>query len=109
MTFLLSSPANRWAAVRFLDASRDSRTTSRPVPIGGFHAGSFHLVRRARARCHHRAGARRIRARPLDRAGALGTPARGDRKSVVEGKSVSVRVSLGGPRYIKKKKKIPKP
>src|SRR3546814_13147160 len=28
----------------------------------------------------------------------------GDRKSVVEGKSVSVRVDLGGPRYIKKTK-----
>src|SRR3546814_12962482 len=29
-----------------------------------------------------------------------------DRKSVVEGKSVSVRVDLGGARIIKKKKKI---
>src|SRR3546814_16872307 len=32
-------------------------------------------------------------------------PAYGDRKSVVEGKSVSVRVDLGGSRIIKKKKK----
>src|SRR3546814_16533347 len=31
-----------------------------------------------------------------------------DRKSVVEGKSVSVRVDLGGRRIIKKKKKISK-
>src|SRR3546814_11658001 len=31
-----------------------------------------------------------------------------DRKSVVEGKSVSVRVDLGGRRYIKKKKKYNK-
>src|SRR3546814_14085173 len=31
--------------------------------------------------------------------------ARGDRKSVVEGKSVSVRLDLGGRRLIKKKKK----
>src|SRR3546814_13137301 len=31
---------------------------------------------------------------------------RGDRKSVVEGKSVSVRVDLGGRRFMKKKKKI---
>src|SRR3546814_17262041 len=30
-------------------------------------------------------------------------PANGDRKSVVEGKSVSVRVALGGGRVIKKK------
>src|SRR3546814_18614916 len=32
----------------------------------------------------------------------------GDRKSVVEGKSVSVRVDLGGRRIIKKKKKTKK-
>src|SRR3546814_13453397 len=32
-------------------------------------------------------------------------PLREDRKSVVEGKSVSVRVDLGGGRIIKKKKK----
>src|SRR3546814_14840734 len=30
-----------------------------------------------------------------------------DRKSVVEGKGASVRVDLGGPRIIKKKKKTP--
>src|SRR3546814_13161241 len=34
-----------------------------------------------------------------------GQPAQEDRKSVVEGKSVSVRVDLGGRRYIKKKNK----
>src|SRR3546814_18412073 len=33
----------------------------------------------------------------------------GDRKSVVEGKSVSVRVDLGGRRIIKKKKKRTRP
>src|SRR3546814_13680324 len=35
-----------------------------------------------------------------------GVPAPVDRKSVVSGKSVSVRVGLGGRRFIKKKKKI---
>src|SRR3546814_17674926 len=34
-----------------------------------------------------------------------GSAASGDRKSVVEGKSVSVRVDLGGRRIIKKKRK----
>src|SRR3546814_13358019 len=36
----------------------------------------------------------------------LAKPHPGDRKSVVEGKSVSVRVDLGGRRIIKKKKTI---
>src|SRR3546814_16825128 len=57
---------------------------------------------------------------PSVRAAAAGLPPEGygrrpaspagDRKSVVEGKSVSVRVDLGGRRIIKKKKKqrIPK-
>src|SRR3546814_16843981 len=35
-----------------------------------------------------------------------GNPGTGDRKSVVSGKSVSVRVDLGGRRLIKKKKKV---
>src|SRR3546814_12848909 len=40
--------------------------------------------------------------------GRLRAPRRGaeDRKSVVEGKSVSVRVALGGRRLLKKQKKI---
>src|SRR3546814_15939766 len=38
--------------------------------------------------------------------GGSGLPAREDRKSVVLGKSVSVRVDLGGRRILKKKKKI---
>src|SRR3546814_13098572 len=41
----------------------------------------------------------------LSRAGFAMPVADGDRKSVVEGKSVSVRVDLGGRRIIKKKKK----
>src|SRR3546814_13404067 len=36
---------------------------------------------------------------------AMPFPSGGDRKSVVSGKSVSVRVDLGGRRIIKKKKK----
>src|SRR3546814_13347992 len=45
--------------------------------------------------------------RPKQVAGAVDHPQPGeeDRKSVVEGKSVSVRVNLGGRRFIKKKKK----
>src|SRR3546814_20473212 len=35
-------------------------------------------------------------------------PGEGDRKSVVSGKSVSVRVDLGGRRFIKKKKHLNK-
>src|SRR3546814_17687761 len=42
---------------------------------------------------------RRVDVQPGDRR------QQGDRKSVVEGKSVSVRVDLGGRRIIKKKKK----
>src|SRR3546814_13469975 len=38
------------------------------------------------------------------RSGQNDGPAAGDRKSVVEGKGVSVRVDLGGRRIIKKKK-----
>src|SRR3546814_5782874 len=45
-------------------------------------------------------------ARPSARQSRTGTPIRGDRKSVVEGKSVSVRVDLGGRRIINKKKNI---
>src|SRR3546814_11689593 len=40
------------------------------------------------------------------RSGPGADTARGDRKSVVEGKSVSVRVDLGGGRLIKKKAHI---
>src|SRR3546814_15506373 len=49
--------------------------------------------------------------RPLQRrpAGLFGSKIRQiDRKSVVEGKSVSVRVDLGGRRIIKKKRKLHK-
>src|SRR3546814_16851853 len=40
--------------------------------------------------------------------GIVDAVAEGDRKSVVEGKSVSVRVDLGGRRIIKKKKQLRK-
>src|SRR3546814_20071735 len=50
----------------------------------------------------------RSRARTLNGAGGvagtMAAPQQKDRKSVVEGKSVSVRVDLGGRRIIKKKK-----
>src|SRR3546814_13280055 len=42
---------------------------------------------------------------PVPGAVRVGAVKRGDRKSVVSGKSVSVRVNLGGRRIIKKKKK----
>src|SRR3546814_12917163 len=45
---------------------------------------------------------------PLDRGGAAVCRRRLDRKSVVSGKSVSVRVDLGGRRIIKKKKRTKK-
>src|SRR3546814_16579327 len=47
---------------------------------------------------------RRLRTVPLRLRGAHGIDLAGARKSVVSGKSVSVRVDLGGPRIIKKKK-----
>src|SRR3546814_15666871 len=51
------------------------------------------------------ATAARIRNVPYVLSGASLTPLEEDRKSVVSGKSVSVRVDLGGRRIIKKKKK----
>src|SRR3546814_12404262 len=45
-----------------------------------------------------------LRAAGLDDGGVEQAEARGDRKSVVEGKSVSVRVAHGGRRRSKKKK-----
>src|SRR3546814_12763978 len=44
--------------------------------------------------------------RPVERPADRRTARHADRKSVVKGKSVSVRVDLGGRRIIKKKKKI---
>src|SRR3546814_17065416 len=49
--------------------------------------------------------ARPLRAARPARKGARFHPRKADRKSVVEGKSVSVRVDLGGSRIIKKKKR----
>src|SRR3546814_18197468 len=54
-----------------------------------------------------RLGSRRFL--PISSAGyatsATGLPAKTDRKSVVSGKGVAVRVALGGPRILKKKTK----
>src|SRR3546814_14916608 len=62
--------------------------------------------RKARARIPPRLRPERRRSEPfgqIDRADDLAIPGdRVDRKSVVEGKSVSVRVDLGGRRFIKK-------
>src|SRR3546814_20088700 len=71
---------------------------------GGAARGAPRGQRRARARLSGRAGT----------GGGMGRECRGarDRKSAVEGKSVSVRVDLGGRRIIKKKiiiNKIVKP
>src|SRR3546814_16196829 len=60
------------------------------------------VARRARPARGHAAGARDLRHAQL--AAEPGSRHRADRKSVVEGKSVSVRVTLGGRRIIKKKK-----
>src|SRR3546814_12992356 len=93
--------------VLFRSASRAPSVRPRPARRARRRRGA--APRRAR---------RAIAARPpqtdLGSAPAAGPPppphllpwaARPDRKSVVEGKSVSVRVDLGGPRILKKKKK----
>src|SRR3546814_7696650 len=51
-----------------------------------------------------REGARAVKGHALARRAGSFARLRPDRKSVVEGKSVSVRVDLGGRRIIKKKK-----
>src|SRR3546814_11395846 len=53
--------------------------------------------------CHKPAGSRRCSSPCRDR-GLAAMQGGKDRKSVVKGKSVSVRVDLGGRRHIKKKK-----
>src|SRR3546814_11773110 len=62
-----------------------------------------------RFQLRHKPGApQRNRRKAHMRGGLLGPvlePREGDRKSVVSGKSVSVRVDLGGRRIIKKKKR----
>src|SRR3546814_12174418 len=49
-------------------------------------------------------GSRFLRHRPTSASSGTPDQVRGDRKSVVSGKSVSVRVDLGGRRLLKKKK-----
>src|SRR3546814_12426474 len=77
--------------------------SSHPGPAGRFHLLRGNGATRGRQSCHHG---------PLPCRALLGRtrpcpPARTvDRKSVVEGKSVSVRVDLGGRRIIKKKNKL---
>src|SRR3546814_15284320 len=62
-----------------------------------------HEKREAEApQCGDRSGALQTRIRETERCENAGE---GDRKSVVEGKSVSVRVDLGGRRIIKKQRR----
>src|SRR3546814_19998170 len=64
-----------------------------------FRRGAVARRRGTGRACRRGVGRRRLPARHLR------PPADPDRKSVVEGKRVSVRVDLGGRRIIKKKKK----
>src|SRR3546814_21009555 len=83
----------------------------------GVHVWRLHPARPPEGQGHHRAGrlrgGRRALGRQDERRGAARGGMRGlslgrllDRKSVVSGKSVSVRVDLGGRRIIKKNKTI---
>src|SRR3546814_13921794 len=79
------------------------RTTGRTPASGGAVAALVELPsgrHRVRLREPVPGSARRRVA-----AGAFGAPWRGGRKSVVSGKSVSVRVDCGGSRYIQNNKK----
>src|SRR3546814_12912778 len=76
----------------------DRRAGCRAAGAGRPAAAAVRDAGRRRQR-HRAAGGQRRRT-----GGAL-APALGDRKSVVEGKSVAVRVDLGGRRIIKKKKR----
>src|SRR3546814_14144396 len=67
--------------------------------------GAFSTRRRPRPSCRRSAHHGRDRRTPCGNPPGRGWPAPGDRKSVVSGKSVSVRVDLGGRSIIKKKKK----
>src|SRR3546814_11110581 len=80
------------------------------APDEGLDRGEEILAEHAVARRGPAANERRLLPRQgfgfiIGDRGAVGKHDRRDRKSVVEGKSVSVRVDLGGCRIIKKKKK----
>src|SRR3546814_18025071 len=76
---------------------REPRRHARRASVSG--PGASSAGRRARAGCAIPARCPRRRRDAADRSACFG-----DRKSVVEGKSVSVRVDMGGRRNIKKKK-----
>src|SRR3546814_11286669 len=94
------------------DRGTDAHGSVAVAPIGAAALGARALYARRTvrppARC--RRGRSRhcrcamLRDRSVDGAGRRRCPRAEDRKSVVEGKSVSVRVDLGGRRIIKKKK-----
>src|SRR3546814_687242 len=85
-----------------LTGSRRTRRSSpaRRAPVGRWSGGTRRTAGRSREGRVARGSGRpaRIRARGASRPACRRT----DRKSVVEGKSVSVRVDLGGGRSIKK-------
>src|SRR3546814_15741132 len=84
---------------------RDPRTRSRP-PCGSSPNGQDRVqawgAQRLEPRC--RASGRRTMVVIVAQLSYIEHGSQDDRKSVVEGKSVSVRVDLGGLRIIKKKK-----
>src|SRR3546814_15998303 len=82
----------------------------RPVAAGGDHADLARIVANtARPGVVGRGPAASIVRRRKARAAAQREPPPSlDRKSVVEGKSVAVRVDVGGARIIKKKKNTKK-
>src|SRR3546814_8433977 len=90
--------------MRMSDWSSDVCSSDLQYVDGAFHSGGG--LRFTRTRCGKRAASR---SRPVSSLwlsaisdNASGKPS-ADRKSVVSGKSVSVRVDLGGRRIIKKK------
>src|SRR3546814_11145957 len=95
----------------------DKRSASRPEPSGSrarpsalpgsrFLQGQGKLADNGDRRLRQRQHAAGHRAEEQALEGGLAARPHQDRKSRGSGKSVSVRVGLGGRRYIKKKKKI---
>src|SRR3546814_11141762 len=97
--------------MRISDWSSD--VCSSELPSEALYCAHVHRIDEGRYRSRSRCSARPERAADRTQGSALqGRGAVGqmvvdgrDRKSVVEGKSVSVRVDLGGRRIIKKKRK----
>src|SRR3546814_18508657 len=88
-------------------AAADPRLACAPGHAGGLRPGRRRRRLAGSAVCHARPARPGARAGPADGAGGRHAPGLpqpfADRKSVVSGKSVSVRVDLGGRRIIKNK------